>query len=56
MAVDMTAISDKEFAIESLRQMPDDVSIQEISEELAILASIREGEKAADAGRVLTGC
>jgi predicted transcriptional regulator len=46
--------SDKELALASLRQMPEDVSIEQISEEFAILAAIRRGEAAADAGRVLT--
>ena len=54
MATDALATSDKELAFESLRRMPDDVSLQEISEELAILAAIRRGEAAAEAGRVLT--
>jgi predicted transcriptional regulator len=54
MAADATAATDKELALESLRQMPDEVSIEEISEEFAILAAIRRGEAAADAGRVLT--
>ena len=54
MATDAATGSDKEFAIESLRRMPEDVSIEQISEEFAILAAIRRGEAAADAGRVLT--
>jgi hypothetical protein len=54
VATDSAAVSDKEFALESLRKMPEDVSIEQISEEFAILAAIRRGEAAADAGRVLT--
>jgi predicted transcriptional regulator len=54
MAAESAAVSDKEFALESLRKMPEDVSIEQISEEFAILAAIRRGEAAADAGRVLT--
>jgi predicted transcriptional regulator len=34
--------------------MPESLSLQEISEELAILAAIRRGEVAADAGKVVT--
>jgi predicted transcriptional regulator len=34
--------------------MPESATLEEISEELAILAAIRRGEAAADAGRVLT--
>jgi len=34
--------------------MPEEVSLQEISEEIAILAAIRRGEAAADAGRVIS--
>ncbi len=54
MAADAATVSDKELALESLRRMPDGVSMQEISEEFAVLAAIRRGEAAADAGRVLT--
>jgi predicted transcriptional regulator len=54
MSAGVLATTDKEFAIESLRRMPDDVSMEQISEELAILAAIRRGESAADSGRVLT--
>jgi predicted transcriptional regulator len=54
MSAEVIEVTDKELAIESLRRMPDEVSIQEISEEFAILAAIRRGEAAADTGRILT--
>jgi len=53
MPVD-TPVSDKQIALEALGRMPESVTLQQISEELAILAAIRRGEAAADAGRVLT--
>jgi predicted transcriptional regulator len=46
-------MSDKELVIEALRQLPEDVTLEAISEEIAILAAIRRGEEAADAGRVV---
>lgn len=45
-------MSDKEVVIEAVRQLPETVSFEEISEQIAILAAIRKGEEAADAGRV----
>jgi predicted transcriptional regulator len=54
MIAEIPTLSDKELALQSLRRMSDEASMQEISEEFAILAAIRRGETAADAGRVLT--
>ena len=43
-----------EMPLLSLRQMSDEASMHEISEVFSILASIRAGEAAADAGRKIT--
>jgi predicted transcriptional regulator len=53
-ATEAASMSDKEAVIEAVRQMPDGASIDEIAEQVAILAAIRRGEEAADAGRVIT--
>ena len=45
-------MSDKEVVIETIRQMPEVATLEQISEEIAILAAIRKGEEAADAGQV----
>ena len=45
-------MSDKDVALETLRQLPEAATLEEISEEIAILAAIRRGEAAADAGQV----
>ncbi len=45
-------MSDKEIVMETIRQMPEVSTLKQISEEIAILAALREGEAAADAGRV----
>jgi len=45
-------MSDKEAVIEAVRQLPDTISVEEISEHISIWAAIRKGEEAADAGRV----
>jgi predicted transcriptional regulator len=47
-------MSNKEAVIEAVRQMPDEVSIEEILEEIAILAAIRRGVAAAEAGQVIS--
>jgi predicted transcriptional regulator len=46
-------MSNKELVIEALRKLPEDTSLEEISEEIAILAAIRRGEKAAEMGKVI---
>ena len=45
-------MNDKAAVLEAVRQLPEALSLAEISEEIAILAAIRRGEQAADAGRV----
>lgn len=45
-------MSNKEVVIEAVRGLPETVSLDEISEQIAILAAIRKGEQAADAGQV----
>jgi predicted transcriptional regulator len=47
-------VSDKQIATEALAHMPEIVSLREISEELAILAAIREAQADVSAGRVVT--
>jgi predicted transcriptional regulator len=54
MSVDLLAGTDKQIAFNALQQMPESATLEEISQELAILAAIRRGEAAADAGRTLT--
>jgi predicted transcriptional regulator len=46
-------MSNKDVAIEAIRQLPEQASFEEIAEEVAILAGIRRGEKDADAGRTI---
>lgn len=47
-------MSDKEMVIEAVRQLSEHVSIEEIVEEIAILAAIQKGERDANAGRVVS--
>lgn len=54
MSTEATPRSEKQIALDALRQMPEAATLEQMSEELAILASIRRGEDAADEGRVLT--
>lgn len=46
--------SDKATAYRLIEQMPESATLDQVIEELAILASIRRGEADADAGRVLS--
>lgn len=47
-------MSDKDIVIEAVRKLPESATLNEISEEIAILAAIKEGEKDADEGRVVS--
>jgi predicted transcriptional regulator len=47
-------MSAKELVLKTVRKMSDELSMEEILEELSILAAIREGENAADAGKVIS--
>jgi predicted transcriptional regulator len=46
-------MTDKELIIDTLKKLPEEVSIEQILEEIEILVAIRRGEDAADAGRVI---
>jgi predicted transcriptional regulator len=43
----------KELVMHALKKLPEETSIEEILEEIEILAAIQQGEDAADAGRVI---
>ena len=43
-------MTDKEAAIEVVRSLPEEATFEEILEHVAIVAAIRRGEAAADAG------
>jgi predicted transcriptional regulator len=47
-------MSNKEMVIDAIRKLPDDSSIEEIVEEVVVLAAIRRGEQDADAGRTIS--
>ncbi len=47
-------MSAKELVVKTVRKMSDELSMEEILEELSILAAIREGEDAADARKVIS--
>jgi predicted transcriptional regulator len=46
-------MTDKDTVLEILRKLPEDTTLEEMQEELAILAAIRRGEEAADAGYLI---
>jgi predicted transcriptional regulator len=47
-------MSAKQLVLETVRTMSDQMSMEQILEELAILAAIRRGEEAADEGKVVS--
>jgi predicted transcriptional regulator len=47
-------MSDKQQILEAVQRMSETATLEEISEAIAILAAIRRGEAAADAGQVIT--
>ncbi len=46
--------TEKQIALDALDRLPATATLEEMIEELAILAAIRRGEAAADAGRVVS--
>lgn len=48
----MSVITAKQIAREAIEQLPESATVQDVIEEIRILAAIRDGEAAADAGRV----
>jgi predicted transcriptional regulator len=54
MSTEAATLSEKQLALEALLSMPESATLRQISEEMAILAAIRHGEAAADAGRVVS--
>jgi predicted transcriptional regulator len=49
----LSTMSNKEIVIEAVRKLPEELSLEEIAEEVAVLAAIRKGEEDADAGRTI---
>ncbi len=47
-------MSAKELVLKTIRKMPAKATMDEIVEELAILAAIQRGEEAAEEGRVIS--
>ena len=45
-------MSGKQQDLEALQRMPENATLEEISEQIAVLAAIRRGEEVADAGRL----
>lgn len=44
-------MSDKELVLDRVRQLPEDVPLQKIAEEIDLLAAIQRGKQAAADGR-----
>ena len=47
-------MSDKDLVIEAVRTLPAESTLEEILQEIKMLAAIRRGEEAAGAGRVIS--
>ena len=54
MSVETATSSEKAVALDALQRMPDSATLEEICNELAILAAIRRGEADIAAGRVVS--
>ena len=46
-------MSAKQLVIKTVRALPDDSTIEQIAEQIAILASIERGEAEADSGKLI---
>ena len=47
-------MSDKQVVMEAIGSLPEEATLHEILEEVALLTALRRGEEDANAGRVLT--
>lgn len=47
-------MSDKDFALQVIRELPETASLADISKEIEFLAAIREAEAQADRGEVIS--
>ena len=47
-------MTDKEAVIDALSRLPENVSLEEITEELRIMAAVRRGREASASGRTKT--
>jgi hypothetical protein len=47
-------LTDKQLALLAIRQAPDEATLNEMIERIEIMARIREGEEAADAGDLMS--
>jgi predicted transcriptional regulator len=47
-------MTEKESVIDAIQKLPDEATLEDIQEEIAILAGIRRGEADIDAGRFVT--
>ena len=45
-------MTDKQIALSTVRDSPDDASIEQINEELQMLAAVRRGQEDVNAGKV----
>ena len=54
MTVEAPPMTEKQVAYAALSRMPESASLEEISEEMAILAALRESQAAAAAGQLVS--
>jgi len=47
-------VTNKQLVIQAVKELPDEATLEDIAERIAILAAIRKAEQAADAGRVVS--
>ena len=47
-------MSNKEMVIEAVRKLPENASLDQISEQIAMLAAIRRGERAIEEGKMIS--
>jgi predicted transcriptional regulator len=47
-------LSQRDLVIETIRKLPQEVTIDEIIEEIALVAALRKGEQDADSGRTIS--
>lgn len=46
-------MTNKEFLIEAIQELPDGLSLRQLAQEVAVIAAVRTGEIDADSGRTI---
>ena len=47
----LSQVTDRDLAISTIQRLPEDVSLEEVTDEIALISALREGVREADDGK-----